>query len=84
MRFLLLIAILTSTVSAQITIGQGSPNDTIRSAMQRGFYRGIFPTLAALPPNTQVTALPGGAGAYVQEYPDITKISGAIECSVLE
>lgn len=76
MRILLFIALTASTLAAQISIGQGSPNDTIRSAIQRGFYRGIFPQLAGLPPNGTVRALAGASGAYVQEFPDITKVSG--------
>ena len=76
LKRLLLFAVFSAAASAQITVGQGSPNDTIRSAINRGYYRGNFARLVSLPPTTDVNALPGAAGAYVQEFADVTKVAG--------
>jgi len=65
-----------ATAPAQITVGQGSPNETIRSAITRGYYRGNFPFITSLPPLSEVRGLTGASGVYVQEFPDVTKNSG--------
>jgi uncharacterized protein with LGFP repeats len=57
-------------------VGSGSPNEAIRSAISRGYYRGNFAFITALPPLGDVRSLAGASGVYVQEFPDITKVSG--------
>ena len=75
-QFLLLVALFAAAASAQITVGQGSPNDVVRSAIQRGYFRGNFAQLVSSPPTTDVNPLPGASNAYVQEFADITKVAG--------
>ncbi|MBI4876735.1 MAG: Ig-like domain-containing protein [Acidobacteria bacterium] len=65
-----LLAALAPLCFAQVDVGSGAPNDTIRQGFVSAFNRGIFPSLVKLPPIADVRTY-GSAPGYIQEFNEL-------------